>query len=208
MTKKTKTVEELFGKGLTANVKLTLGVLQGISTTEYFTAADIAFAILVKEMPLATVADAKVAVNRTSTVLTTMMRSDTKNIERSESKLVTKATFPNGHYIPISAIGYRIAVKNKGPGINADIVTERKESAQFAESISLDPINAVKLAIPKLTDSQLTDVMMDILAIKDERMLSYRNDLANCRREDNKAKSNAKLVLETALAQLTNTEGQ
>lgn len=197
----------VFGKGISAKVRLALGALQGTSTTAFFTAADIAGHILNSEHPNATLPEFRSATQLVSNALTAMEKSAKSEIQRTNDRIDSKNTYPAWIAEKVS-FGFRIGACISTPIVNADIMTERRNGKELAEALNRNPLEASRSILGILTDSQLTDLMMDILAIKDERMLNVRNDLANCRREDNKAKSNAKLVLETALAQLTNSEGQ
>lgn len=193
----------VFGRGCSQKVRLALGALVGTSSTSFFTAADIAGHILNSEHPSASIDEFRSATMMVSNAITAMEKSTKSEIFRCKDKISPRNSYPAWSSTK-AAVGFRIGACISTPVVNSDIMTERRNGKELAEALNKNPLEASRSILPILTDSQLTDLMMDILAIKDERMLNVRNDLANCRRDDNKAKSNAKLVLETALAQLAN----
>ena len=198
-----KTINDIFGKGLTAKAKLYLGTLQGTSTTLYFTAADVAAAILKNEWSHATIDEmkfgTKLVANIFSSIITT--KSDA-NFHRSNGKMESKCVPPEWGYNVNASYGFRIGGTISIPLMNADIKAEQVRGKELAMALNNNPMEAIKGLLPGLLDNQLTDIVMEVLTIKEERMLAVRNELANSRKADNQAKAKAKIALENALANL------
>lgn len=201
-------ISSIFGRGLAAKVRVTLDALQNSSSATYFTATDIVGYLLTKECPSATVEDFRNATTMVSSALSAMLRGVSGKLVRTKLPMQSSCEYlawgPSKMAIGYSHTATEFATIK--PGVNSDIMEERKQQKWFMEIIDNDPQSVIRKVLPKLTDSHLTDLMIDILSIKDERMLNVRNDLVNCRRDDIKTKSNAKLALETALAQLTSED--
>lgn len=171
MTKQQTLLEKLTTRGLAQRIVNALSTLTGSDSGSYYTSADVAFRLMSQHCSnckdnYLSAADFGKFTNLISTSISQMITNNRGGIIKNNTRQT--ALIAIQHYSNINAAtGFRIGAPMV-PVINADIVAENRIQREALEDFNKNPLEVMEKLIQTLDFKTLSDLMMSILARKDE----------------------------------------
>jgi hypothetical protein len=161
-------LQKLIGGGLSQRVLMALSVLQGTNSTSFYTAADIAFAMVDRSYPniLLTPEDFRSLTNQIVNRLVQSMVAKGNRLNRANDRQSAGEEVHRYYSNSKTAYGYRIGVCLV-PLINADMAAESKILKQAVVDVQRNPLPHAKELAEMLSHAELSELISHAIHLKD-----------------------------------------